>query len=71
MWREAMSNPDYRMYPHLFHLLGFKGQHMPRVFDTLIDPYDHEEYAVDANGRSLRSIFSRVAPGFAKTCVWR
>ncbi|HTO63088.1 MAG TPA: CocE/NonD family hydrolase [Bradyrhizobium sp.] len=48
LWREAMDNPDYRMYPHLFHLLGFKGQHMPRVFDTLIDPYDHEEFAAEA-----------------------
>ena len=48
LWREAMSNSDYRMYPHLFHLLGFKGQHMPRVFDTLIDPYDHEQSAVGA-----------------------
>ena len=47
-WREAMDNPDYRMYPHLFHLLGFKGQHMPRVFDTLIDPYDHEQFAAEA-----------------------
>jgi putative CocE/NonD family hydrolase len=48
LWREAMDNPDYRMYPHLFHLLGFKGQHMPRVFDTLIDPYDHAQFAPDA-----------------------
>jgi predicted acyl esterase len=43
LWREAMANPDYRMYPHLFHLLGLKGQHMPRVFDVLIDPYDRED----------------------------
>lgn len=42
LWREAMNNPDYRMYPHLFHLLGLKGQHMPRVFDVLLDPYDDE-----------------------------
>jgi uncharacterized protein len=48
LWREAMANPDYRMYPHLLHLLGFKGQHMPRVFDALIDPYDDEQFSVDA-----------------------
>jgi uncharacterized protein len=48
MWREALNNPDYRMYPHLYHLLGFKGQHMPRVFDVLLDPYDHEEFATQA-----------------------
>jgi putative CocE/NonD family hydrolase len=44
LWREAMADPDYRMYPHLFHLLGLKGQHMPRVFDVLIDPFDHENH---------------------------
>jgi putative CocE/NonD family hydrolase len=44
LWREAIENPDFRMYPHLFHLLGLKGQHMPRIFDVLLDPYDHEEY---------------------------
>jgi putative CocE/NonD family hydrolase len=42
LWRQAMSNPDYRMYPHLFHMLGLKGQHMPGVFDVLIDPFDRE-----------------------------
>ena len=43
LWREAMANPDYRMYPHLFHVLSLKGQHMPRMFELLLDPYDHEE----------------------------
>jgi predicted acyl esterase len=42
-WREAMSNPDYRMYPNVFNLLAQKGQHMPPYFDLLIDPYDKEE----------------------------
>jgi putative CocE/NonD family hydrolase len=44
LWREAMADPDYQMYPHLLHLLGLKGQHMPRVFDVLLDPFDHAEY---------------------------
>ncbi|HZN31237.1 MAG TPA: CocE/NonD family hydrolase, partial [Xanthobacteraceae bacterium] len=42
-WREAMANPDYRMYPNVFNLLAQKGQHMPPYFDLLIDPYDKEE----------------------------
>jgi uncharacterized protein len=42
-WREAMSNPDYRMYPNVFNLIAQKGQHMPPYFDLLIDPYDKEE----------------------------
>ena len=28
-WREAMSNPDYRMYPNVLNLIAQKGQHMP------------------------------------------
>jgi uncharacterized protein len=48
LWREAMENRDYRMYPHLFHLLGLKGQHMPRVFDALLDPFDHEDHVGQA-----------------------
>ena len=43
LWREAMANPDYRMYPNIYNLLAQKGQHMPPYFDLLIDPYDKEE----------------------------
>jgi putative CocE/NonD family hydrolase len=42
-WTEAMNNPDYRMYPHLFNVLAQKGQHMPAYFDLLIDPFDKTE----------------------------
>jgi len=47
-WREAMSDPDIRMYPHLHNVLVQKGQHMPRYFDVLIDPYDREETITEA-----------------------
>jgi hypothetical protein len=39
-WREAMANPDYRMYPNILNLLAQKGQHMPPIFDLFVDPYD-------------------------------
>ena len=42
-WREAMGNPDYRMYPNVFNLVAQKGQHMPPFFDLLVDPHDKEE----------------------------
>jgi predicted acyl esterase len=42
MWQEAMRNPDYKMYPHVYNLLAQKGQHMPPYFDLLIDPFDSE-----------------------------
>ena len=45
LWREAMQNPDYRMYPHVFNVLTQKGQHMPPYFDLLIDPYDKERWS--------------------------
>lgn len=48
LWQEAMNNPDYRMYPHIFNVLTQKGQHMPPYFDLLIDPYDKEAAVRDA-----------------------
>jgi uncharacterized protein len=47
-WREAMADPDIRMYPHLHNVLVQRGQHMPRYFDVLIDPYDDEKAIVEA-----------------------
>ena len=44
LWRAAMANPDYRIYPHVFNVLAQKGQHMPAFFDLLLDPYDREEH---------------------------
>ncbi|HEV7448357.1 MAG TPA: CocE/NonD family hydrolase, partial [Steroidobacteraceae bacterium] len=54
-WREAMSNPDYRMYPHVLNVLQQKGQHMPQYFDVLLDPYDDEEI-VEAAERAIAAI---------------
>ncbi len=54
--REAMSNPDYGMYPHVLNVLQQKGEHMPQYFDILLDPYDHEEIVRESeSGRSPRS----------------
>src|SRR5205085_7818164 len=43
LWQEAMANPDYNMYPHVYNVLALKGQHFPAYFDILIDPCDREE----------------------------
>jgi uncharacterized protein len=43
LWRDAMNNPDYKMYPHLYNMLAQKGQHMPPYFDLLLDPFDKQE----------------------------
>jgi putative CocE/NonD family hydrolase len=42
-WKEAMANPDNRMYPHVYNVLAQKGQHMPSYFAVLINPYDTVE----------------------------
>ena len=55
LWREAMKNPDYRMYPHVFNVLTQKGQHMPPYFDLLIDPYD-KEAVVEAAEKAIEQI---------------
>lgn len=43
LWQEAMNNPDYRIYPHIFNVVAQKRQHMPPYFDILINPFDDEE----------------------------
>ena len=43
LWQEAIANPDYKMYPHVYNVLALKGQHFPVFFDILIDPYDKGE----------------------------
>lgn len=48
LWQEAMRNPDYKMYPHVYNVLTMKGQHMPQIFDLLIDPFDREETVAQA-----------------------
>ena len=40
LWREAMDDPDYRMYPHVHNVVSMKGQHMPAWFEMLIDPFE-------------------------------
>jgi putative CocE/NonD family hydrolase len=47
-WQEAMNNPDYKMYPHIYNVLTQKGQHMPPYFQLLIDPYDNEAVVEEA-----------------------
>lgn len=43
LWREAMQNPDLKIYPHVYNILTQKGQHLPAIFDFLIHPFDREE----------------------------
>ena len=42
LWRAALANADYQMYPHLYNVLSMRGQLMPPLFETLIDPYEPE-----------------------------
>ena len=43
LWKEAMNNPDYRMYPFVYNVLTMKGQRRPPFFEHLINPFDAEE----------------------------
>src|SRR5262249_56753961 len=43
LWQEAIGNPDFKMYPHVYNVLALKGQHFPAYFEILINPYDSEE----------------------------
>ena len=42
-WEEAISNPDYMMYAHLWNILTMKGQRDRAMYDALVNPYDTEE----------------------------
>lgn len=53
-WREAMSNADYRQYPHLYNVILQKGQHMPAYFDLLTDPYDREVWVDESEAAFAR-----------------
>ena len=53
-WREALENPDYRMYPHLYNVLTAKGQHVPSTFDLLVDPFEPEGSADASEGEIER-----------------
>jgi predicted acyl esterase len=55
LWQEAINNPDYRMYPHIYNVLTQKGQHMPPYFDLLIEPYD-KAAVVEAAEKSFDQI---------------
>lgn len=37
---EALNNPDYKMYAHLYNILTMKGNHIPGLFHLLINPYE-------------------------------
>jgi predicted acyl esterase len=65
LWQAAMSNPDYRMYPHIYNVLTQKGQHMPPYFDLLIDPYDKEQVVRDAE-----QALQRITVPFYTGCGW-
>src|SRR5665647_2727553 len=42
-WRQAVGNDDFMMYPNIFNVLVEKGQTMPLVYDTLLNPYDADD----------------------------
>ena len=54
MWRDAMNNPDYKIYPHVYNLIAQKGQHMPPYYNVLVDPYDNEAAVTEERGRVRR-----------------
>jgi uncharacterized protein len=41
-WKEAMANPDYKMYANLYNILTQKGQRSGLMYDTMVNPYEDE-----------------------------
>ena len=55
LWRQAMANPDYRMYSWAYNLLTQKGQTLTRVFMQLLHPFEAED-AYDKAEQNLAKI---------------
>ena len=51
LWQEAMANPDYRMYPHVYNVLTQKGQHFPRLFRGADQPVRQRRGGQEERGR--------------------
>jgi uncharacterized protein len=45
LWKEAMNNPDYIMYPNIYNLLERRGKMAlkDRLFDVLLNPYERDD----------------------------
>lgn len=45
LWKQAMQNPDYKMYVEMYNLLTMKGEYNPfgSLFQDLLYPYDNEQ----------------------------
>jgi len=54
-WREALNNPDFRMYPQILNVLSLKGQHFPALFDLFIEPIEREG-SVEAAEREIADV---------------
>ena len=56
LWKEAMNNPDYRMYTVVYNIVDMKGQFNPGAFPLLINPFAPEgnEKAVDQSIKNIK-----------------
>jgi uncharacterized protein len=55
IWRAAMANPDYMMYPNLYNILTQKGQRDAYLFHSLLEPYEADE-VVAASEETFKNI---------------
>lgn len=53
LWRQAMQDPDYRMYKNIYNLLTQKGENNPlgMTFPDLLYPYDQPQAMVMAKDK--------------------
>jgi hypothetical protein len=56
LWKDAMKNPEYRMYAQVYNMIAMKGQVNSRGFNFLIDPFapEGQEEEVDAGIRGIK-----------------
>ncbi|MDT1064227.1 CocE/NonD family hydrolase [Paracoccus sp. CPCC 101403] len=45
LWEEAMADPDFQMYAHIYNIIERKGQHNKRFYSAMVNRYESEDYA--------------------------
>ena len=48
LWKAAMENSDYGIYPNVRNVVAQKGQHMPAFFNLLLEPYANPDVEAKA-----------------------
>jgi uncharacterized protein len=53
-WKEAIANPDYKMYGNLYNILTQKGERSGGMYGALVNPYEEEDVLLKSEEKHRR-----------------